>query len=331
MMANGQPDIGAMVKRLAGLSGESVLIDGGDLIIDGAKLAFDVPRPAPVPLFDDQLHDVLQYFQLKLAPEGPWTQRDGWLEVDGRAVARGSDAGLAFFHKDLRDGYLEADGQRTVGLLQVGDGVVSTRFEVLPESSAEVRLRWRLVEGGDTFECVLGDGLAQITRRPGLDSARDVLASVPFDLANNRAGALRFANIDDHLTVHLNGELLLVASYLGNQEFLGITAGQDLTSAPRVAFGCESGRVRFGGIRIARDLHYASGGQHAVNEPLQLGLDEVFLLGDNSRDSADGRYFGPVPLERLLGVPAAVTGPWDRARWLGLGRTPTGDGVVSRR
>lgn len=324
-----------MVKRLGGLPGETVQIVDGDLVIDGAKLGPDAPRPAPVPLFDQALHDPAEWFQLDTRERGgPWTVVDGApeeraLAVDASAVRPGSDAGLAFFHKDLRDGYLEPDGERVPGLAQVNDGVVETRFEVPPNHRTRdgLRVRWRLVEAGDTFEVALGGGAATLTRRPGLRGPVDVLASVPYDLAQRPSGTLRFANVDDWLTVHLDGEPLVDAAYAGNQPFRGVTSGGDRTSAPRVAFGAEGGAVTFRGIRIGRDLHFAKGGSYAADEPLQLGLDEVFLLGDNSTDSADGRYFGPVPLDRLVGEPAAVLQPWSAPRWLGRGRTTTGDGI----
>ncbi len=44
-----------LVKRVVGLEGENVAISHGDLLIDNARLAGDVPRPAPVLVFDDRV------------------------------------------------------------------------------------------------------------------------------------------------------------------------------------------------------------------------------------------------------------------------------------
>lgn len=323
----------AMVKRIGALPGEQVLIDGGDLVIDGAKLGPDAPRPEPTPVYDMELHDPRSFFHLEQAPDGPWTVvsepvAERSLRVDASAVRRGSDSGLAFFHKDLRDVWLDRSGHRQGGLAQVGDGILWTDYAVESDPAADgLRVRWRLVEAGDTFEVVLGGGEAQLVRRPGRSAPTDVLARCAFDLAERPGGRLRLANIDDHLTVHLDGELLIESAYAGNQEFLGVTAGNDRTSAPRVAFGAEQGVVRFSAVRIGRDLHFDGRGSYATQEPLVLGLDEVFLLGDNSADSADGRYFGPVSLKRVVGIPVAVTQPWSQSRWLGRGRTITGDSI----
>jgi len=44
--------------------------------------------------------------------------------------------------------------------------------------------------------------------------------------------------------------------------------------------------------------------------------EAVFLLGDDSKDSWDSRYFGGVPLKRLQGRALAVVWPPARWRWL---------------
>ena len=45
--------------------------------------------------------------------------------------------------------------------------------------------------------------------------------------------------------------------------------------------------------------------------------EAIFVLGDNSPESLDSREFGPVPLDSVLGLPAAVVWPpsaWRRLR-----------------
>jgi type IV secretory pathway protease TraF len=70
------------------------------------------------------------------------------------------------------------------------------------------------------------------------------------------------------------------------------------------------------GLTVGRDLHYVERGRHAVGEPLQLGPDEIFVLGDNSAESLDGREWGPTPLREVIGRPAAVVWPLGRLRGL---------------
>jgi signal peptidase I len=47
--------------------------------------------------------------------------------------------------------------------------------------------------------------------------------------------------------------------------------------------------------------------------PIDLADDEYFLLGDNSRQSMDCRFFGPVKNELLVGVTRWRY--WPPARW----------------
>ena len=53
----------------------------------------------------------------------------------------------------------------------------------------------------------------------------------------------------------------------------------------------------------------------SIELPLKLGPDEYFACGDNSRNSFDSRYWGPVPGDRLRGVAGGVFWPLTSPRW----------------
>lgn len=333
-----RPDGSApVVKRVVGLPGERVQISGGDLLVDGRRLPATAPRPAPVVLFDAAYDDQAEEFLFKAAPEGPWSPvsgssvEGGW-RLDARDVPVGSDAGLQLYRRDLLDGFqVGNEGER--GVHQVNDGLVECELRV--EEGPGV-LRLRLVEAGDVFEVELevgppagdsardgGEPRARLTRRsPG--SLPELLAEAPVDLADGSWHRLRFANVDNHLRFDLDGSrALLAADYASNQPWPrpppavppeALTPERSVRY--RVGLGGEGLVATFRGVRVLRDLYWTRQGQHGVDRAVILGPDEIFVLGDNSAQSLDGRHWGPVRLADVLGRPVAVIWPPRRARWL---------------
>ena len=70
----------------------------------------------------------------------------------------------------------------------------------------------------------------------------------------------------------------------------------------------------FRDVYATRILHELSIGQ--PKWPLHIEPGHWFLLGDNSFDSEDSRYFGSQPVTGFIGVPTYVIGPWSRVRKL---------------
>lgn len=331
---------GPMVKRAVAFAGEDVGISGGDLLVNGSRLGIDAPRPAPVPVFDAAHHDLEDAFRFDDGASSPWSRDgDAWT-LDAGAIPAGSDRALMLTKRELFDDHLDADQQRVPGRVSVHDGVLECELRIFPESAGRVVLR--AVEEGDTFQCVieLGDPaggnppVARLTRRnartiastsdPDVVAGERVLAEAPLEApeappADDGWHHLRFANIDNHLTLEVDGVRVLAHTYEKNEPLPGETFGPpDGVSVlgARFAFGGTGCKVAFRGVRIMRDLHYTSAGSYGVGSALSLGPGEVFVLGDNSSDSKDSRFFGPVQVSDLIGRPVSVVWPPGRMRWL---------------
>lgn len=92
-----------------------------------------------------------------------------------------------------------------------------------------------------------------------------------------------------------------------------------------VSVGACGKSMTVGVQRLFRDVYYTGGRErHAVREPLTLGKDEFFMLGDNSSVSADSRSWQDpaVPRKLLIGKPFLVHLPSRTVEW---GR---GDSVI---
>jgi len=315
-----------IVKRVVGLPGERIRISRGDLLIDGERQGLDQPRPEPVAVFDDRHQEVEDYFQLEAEPDGPWSREGAEWTVDARETRRNGDEGLMFFHKDVRDDYLDHDHQRVVGRHQVNDVLVEC--EAFVEETVEgACLRFELAEAGDTFQAFVeleGDEprvrLVRYNARSLAERApedrRETLFEGPVRLERGVWHRLRFLNVDDRVRLEIDGETVAQADYDGNVAHPARPGAGLQSVLPRLGLGAEAGRVRFRSLRVLRDLYYTAIGSHATGAPLSLGPDEYFVLGDNSGASADSRSFGPVARGAILGRARAVVAPLGRIRTL---------------
>lgn len=114
-------------------------------------------------------------------------------------------------------------------------------------------------------------------------------------IAVNKPISVKFADVDHQLIFEFGEEKLTYDLGRGPDD-----AGPRQTKIePEVKiFG--GGRLTLSHVAILRDIHY-TGGELAIGSqgrrategnPITLGRDEFFMLGDNSPNSADGRWWG---------------------------------------
>jgi signal peptidase I len=300
----------AVVKRVAGLPGESLLISGGDLLIEGKRLAADVPRPEPVPIFDSRLEAIEQAF----APPGAPLTRQGeaW-----RLDVRGRRDELSFSRRGTDD-HFDARGKRVEGQREVNDLRLEGRFSF--QGSGTLTLR--LTEEGDGFELELviesnAIARARILRRLG-PQAPTILAELDWPAGRGASAAcdVAFENVDNHLVAEVGG-LVLRADYETNSPVVGVLDLGYHNLKPRAALVVAGLELSFERLVVSRDLYYTAAGTRGTGSAMALGRDELFLLGDNSSDSRDSRTIGAVPLGEVAGRPVRVVWPLGALRRLG--------------
>jgi len=308
-----------IVKRAVALPGETVQISGGDLLVDGRRLRVQAPGLGPIAVYDERFESLDRAFQLV----GAWRkQGDGW-RMEGRSAEPALDVSAAFERK-LLDERLGAGGERHGGHVEVGDAILA--FDLWLEGPGG-RFGLRLSEEGDRFELALdpleGDLLRlTLSRRSGRGTA-EPLSSIELPVEWDRWHHLCFANRDNQLELQLDGDRpCLSHAYEANTPLGGLPDPTYRHLMPRVAFWAAGLDARVRSVRILRDVAYSNRGGYGVNQPLVLGPDELFVLGDNSSESLDSRELGPVSLEEVLGVPLAVV--WPPTGWRRLGRPGAG-------
>ncbi len=297
-----------MVKRVLGLPGEKIALRDGDVWIDGKILRTSEVLPVPIPIFEHGSHDFATDFRVP----ANWSKTAiGW-QVDASAIAPADLSACSFMRLGLKDHYLAPDGTRVPGSDYVGDGMLECHVKFVTEGFVA---RLGLVEGGDRFEIHLrrtGDSLASATLLRNGQTVKE--GQMPW---NEGTHELRFSNVNNRLTFEGDGEILLQEDYEENLPLgpMDPKAGTSKDS-DRVYLGGHGGVGGISGIRVLRDLHYTPLGEHGVLDSVPLGPGEIFLLGDNSRESRDGREWGPTPLSAVIGRPTSVLWPPRRLRSL---------------
>lgn len=309
------PDGGPpLVKRVVGLPGETVVIRDGDLCygLQSSRLPLHARRPPPIPLFDQRWQDLGELF----ARRG-----EGLAQPDGEdwrlAPADGRELWLEF-HPALRDGYLDLEHRRVEGVVEVNDAVLELDVRL---DDAPVGARWWLFLTEEADRFVLSavreaSGLALELRRealpgPGSVGTSDFQLRERLEVAADATVHVALSNVDNVVRARLESDgarCLMETTYPGNRPWPG-SSGVPIQKGARAGFGASGGAIRVGTVRLSRDLYYTAAGTIGVTAPVHLGPDEVFLLGDNSAVSSDGRHFGPIPLADLLGTAELVVWP----------------------
>jgi signal peptidase I len=190
--------------------------------------------------------------------------------------------------------------------------------ETQPVTDVLLSLRVRHAAGPGKFCVRLGDGRREFTVRfdvagGSYDTLLDgrPLPGARGSLAWPSAGhGLEAALCDGRFLVAVDGQTLIHYAYdpdPGNPP--------QPTSRP-VALGADGPALEISAIRLARDVCYTAPpgvlGRWGVSQPVRLGKDEYFMLGDNSAVSDDSRSWsaGPgVGRAAFYGRPLAVFFP----------------------
>lgn len=340
----------AFVKRVVGLPGESVQVKGGDVYADGqlVRKTLAEAKAVRLPVFD------LNY------PPGP----DGWarrwdaagagpgvglvgnvLHLDARDADRFLWLGYRNWRLDehkvsaVNDEYCYNGGEPGQPAETVHDFLIECDLEVLGGDGA---VAFRVTDGQEELIVELPVGSAGEGARLGPYSTTKkegpgewYRTAEGFVLRPGKVYRIDLAFVDRRATLAVDG----VSPF--EPADLPAVARRRGVARP-VQVGARGTDARVSNVRIGRDIHYTAAGKHAVAAPVRLGPGRYFVLGDNSANSDDNRFWSdaadnpvPVPEANLLGKPFLVHLPsrfvsrdgtgqvweydgldWGRMRWL---------------
>ena len=216
------------------------------------------------------------------------------------------------------------------GVNWVGDLILECEVTI---DKPEGNLILQLVRGGEIFQAAWDlssdKGLCTLSRQPA-KGAREELERKPTKLRKGKY-RLRFANVDQRLTVWVDNELPF-------GDGVAYNVAQPWTVSPEPAdlrpasIGVESGSLSVRKVKLFRDTYYtrkANLGDVDVSDwsdprawgdlknlpvlTLYVQPGHYLCMGDNSLASSDGRDWGLVPERLMLGRALLVYYPFSRA------------------
>jgi signal peptidase I len=159
--------------------------------------------------------------------------------------------------------------------------------------STEGEILLRAHTHGDAFLVQLDSS----TWRGPLEHNQRVVAHVhpDFKPAGGRL-ELEWTLADGRMRLALDGRQVLEYIY-------DPTPAADRETAPLLAIGARRAEVAIGKLEVWRDIYYTAGRADPPTAGYHMGLDEYFLLGDNSPHSEDSRAWprAGIPASRLVG------------------------------
>lgn len=324
------------VKRLVGLPGQTIQVINGDLFIDGriSRKPPNAEESLLVPVVNNEIVNNYRRSETELRRRDwedqfrPVTYREAfehyWLLDGGRVTESGGSVVLAL------DGTRSQCSVRYVG--PIGDYLRTSRGSGQHRSLnvvGDLKLAFRFTHTGGS-----GDLICRLNKddteyvfvlplgKPGeaaqIRYAGEVAARADKPFAPTGDHLIEVSNIDARAILKVDGEVLVSFENNDPSQADAGAVSRSRTERSGAEFGVTGCTATVRDVSLWRDIYYTAGeGQmrpkYAVSEPLELAGDEYFMMGDNSPNSFDGRNWGVVKEDSLIGEAFFVF--WPLPRW----------------
>jgi signal peptidase I len=326
----------AFVKRVIGLPGEAVQIRDGDIYIDGeiARKTLAEFKAVRILVFDNNYQPAPDGWRSRwqLDPRrGPATLEGTRLRLDGLPYPE-EWQWLVYRHWSLDDYKARAIRGEYTYNGQEGSRQTAPVHDFMLECDVEV------VRGEGAVAFAVTDGSERIVAEVRVGESPDltrlcgtaVTAVAPCETVYRTAPGLslnpgkmhhvELAFVDRRASFTVDGELAFAPV-----DRPPVEKRPPVDQPVRV--GVRGVEVLIDNVRIFRDIHYTGTGSHGSHAPVRLGAGQYFMLGDNSPNSDDSRFWSdaddkpvPVPERNFLGKPFLVHMPSRIVNWDVFGR-----------
>lgn len=296
-----------VVKRVAGMPDELIQIRSGDLYVGPTVETMKLVQKSPT-----RDSDMLAtYWDSKL---GEGFADDDWrrsptatIDTAGRLILGGSrDRAAMRWQEEITNAYVDGFGKLIWRNSRARDFGVELWVKGQPKATQWIELRFPQNSFALAYDC---QGTASLWRNHSIMKlGRKNTVPVP-PITDDKAHRILFMHLDGNLCVSVDGtdyiRQAIPATDLGfSLQLRGARNGLSIAAT--------DGRTTIERARIIHDFHYEGQGGNAVLEPYRVPRDSYFLLGDNSSNSTDSRFFGAVPRNMILGRPLMIVTPFRR-------------------
>ncbi|GJQ58650.1 MAG: S26 family signal peptidase [Candidatus Scalindua sp. AMX11] len=285
------------IKRMIALPGEKLQIVNGDIYINGKiqRKPESVQEKLWVPVFDSNYQAKQEIVRIWDIEESFWKRDNGELHL---TTPHDEDhSSYATFSRKITDS--NAYNGRTSNVI---DGDIMVKFDCVTLRDG----------GGISIILESGDSVYETFIRSKSEKQKSFLKGTDMDLIEsttvfvepNRKYRIEFSNVDKVLTFKLDGSVVFSHTF-----DIDVSTVDRHTFSSKLKIGGMNTESIFKNISLFRDIYYADSGQWGTEEPVTLGEKEYFVLGDNSRNSNDSRFWKFVPEDSMVGKAFIVFWP----------------------